>query len=692
LQALLLDKLPSILVLGVLLGIFIALRKHAPSPRMHLWIVAWALIFVHFLVQVFEVHTGVVEGIYESIDLLALELAGIVFVISVTATANNRFLRRVLEATLIVPVVFHAVGATFGWHANWALAGALAVVFFVGLTFPLFAYRRTSVFHACICVVLIAMGIWSVSAQLRGNPDPGETSLLTLGYGLAGIIYWKRCLRLSAGTVTVIGGFLSWGAVFPVSMLLDHFYPHFQVNSEIWNVPKFFVAFGMILSLLEDKSRIIEESSGRERAENAMLQRFSRVTSGLLGTRDPAALCGEVAEAITQTSTFHRAAVLLATKDGALSLAGCCGISSRDAGALRKRAAEWTAENLRKLCESGDPLGPNSVRVCVAGLLALGARSAPADASGLAPMGIAVAPWSAVRELDVPMAEVIVPLMPSRGSAVGWIVLCAPEEALRARPSEIINVEMLAADLAVTIENTRLHRQLVRSEKLAALGQLVAGVAHELNNPLTGVIGYTELLTDEVQEPGAQLRLGKLGREAQRMKRIVEGLLRFARQNNPEDRASNFEAALRDAVTLREHHLRARGVHVHIEVAPHLPSLAIGEDELKQVLLNLLNNSVDAIEDSKEKNIRIHALCHAERVEIRIDDSGPGFADLNRAFDPFYTTKAVGKGTGLGLSICYGIVQECGGEIHLANMHPYGASVTIELPVAQATPAPALTT
>jgi two-component system NtrC family sensor kinase len=165
------------------------------------------------------------------------------------------------------------------------------------------------------------------------------------------------------------------------------------------------------------------------------------------------------------------------------------------------------------------------------------------------------------------------------------------------------------------------------------------------------------------------------------MKRIVDGLLRFARQNNPAARAADLDAALRDVVQLREFHLRKLGITVETLLDPKLPPIAIGEDELKQVLLNLLNNSMDAVEDSAQRTIQIRASRQQNTVVIQFEDSGPGFADLNRAFDPFFTTKPVGKGTGLGLSICYGIAQECGGEIVLSNKQPYGASVVLELPV-----------
>jgi signal transduction histidine kinase len=273
-----------------------------------------------------------------------------------------------------------------------------------------------------------------------------------------------------------------------------------------------------------------------------------------------------------------------------------------------------------------------------------------------------------------------------RGSHMGCLYVSDSKGPVGVGSSEMVKLELFAADLAVTFENVRLHQQLVRSEKLAGLGQLVAGVAHELNNPLTGVIGYTDLLRGEVSGQKAAARVEKLGAEVRRMQRIVDGLLRFGRQNNSTLRSSDLAAALRDVVQLREYHLRARGIKVNMQVDPKLPPVGIGEDELKQVLLNILNNAIDAAQESARREIEVRVSHHSERIVIQFDDSGPGFADLNRAFDPFYTTKPVGKGTGLGLSICYGIVQECHGEITLTNNQPYGARVVIDLPVAAPQP------
>ncbi len=642
----LLDKLPTILILAVLVGIFLSLRKHAPSASIRLWTYAWALIFLHFFLQAFETHTGTLEQVLESIDLAALELSGVVFVASLGVAVENRAKRLGLFLVIGVPTVFHAFAATFDWHMPWLMSAALGLIFLGGAAFSLLTYKRPPPFNIGVAIISCLAGVWAIHDQLRGNADFGITAILTLFFALCGLLFWKRYPRSSPGVIAVSGGFIAWGAVFPLGAMFAAYWPKLQLNPELWNVPKFFVAFGMVLTLLEDKSRIVEQASAREHAENMLLQRLSHITSRLLAGKDPAALCAEVAAAVTDASSFRKAALLLARDDRSFHVAGSNGFTAAEIEALQERARNCTVEKLKALCDIDAKVGNNSYL------------------------------------LSLPHNEVLIPLISWRGSYVGCLFLFGASDGPLPDPSEMVKLEVLASDLAVTIENTRLHHQLVRAEKLAALGQLVAGVAHELNNPLTGILGYSELLVEEVQEEKLSKRLQKLRHEAQRMKRIVDGLLRFARQNNPATRAADMEAALRDVVQLREYHLRKLAITIDVQMDPNLPKIAIGEDELKQVLLNILNNSIDAVEESAQRSIRIRASRHDDRVVIQFEDSGPGFSELNRAFDPFFTTKPVGKGTGLGLSICYGIAQECGGEILLANKQPYGASVTLELPVA----------
>jgi CheY-like chemotaxis protein len=220
---------------------------------------------------------------------------------------------------------------------------------------------------------------------------------------------------------------------------------------------------------------------------------------------------------------------------------------------------------------------------------------------------------------------------------------------------------------------------------MAAVGQLISGVAHELNNPLTAILGYGELLTSGhfLSAQGAEY-VEKIYKQAQRTHRIVHNLLSFARQHKPERLSVQLNQILEDTLALREYDLRAHNIKVHREFAQDLPGISADAHQLQQVFLNILNNSVDAVMEMPHPGelwLRTRSDPAARRLVVEFIDNGPGVTDISKVFDPFYTTKPVGKGTGLGLSICYGIVTEHGGEISVYNVPPRGACFRIQLPL-----------
>jgi PAS domain S-box-containing protein len=229
----------------------------------------------------------------------------------------------------------------------------------------------------------------------------------------------------------------------------------------------------------------------------------------------------------------------------------------------------------------------------------------------------------------------------------------------------------------------RTQEQLLNSEKMAAVGQLISGVAHELNNPLTAILGYSQLLSASGQMTPQGIEYSeKLYKQAQRTHRIVQNLLSFARQHKPERLATRINQILEDTLALRDYDLRMSNIRMHMDLAEDLPSISADPHQLQQVFLNMVNNAVDAILESAENgDLWVTTRHDSARVYVEFTDSGPGVQEASRVFDPFYTTKPVGKGTGLGLSICYGIVTEHGGTIRVRNMPHRGASFTIELPL-----------
>lgn len=235
----------------------------------------------------------------------------------------------------------------------------------------------------------------------------------------------------------------------------------------------------------------------------------------------------------------------------------------------------------------------------------------------------------------------------------------------------------------------RLHlvqSQLMQKERLAGVGQLVSGVAHELNNPLTAVMGYSDLLRDQAAEGPERQKLERLGSEARRMKRIIDNLMSFARPPQEGRHQMDIRMIVRESQMLCEYQLRHGGITAELDFPADLPRVSVNEGQLMQVFVNLFTNAAQALEHVSEKKIRIEGRLEADKIVIRFCDSGPGFTDLTRAFDPFYTTRPVGQGTGLGLSICYGFIREHGGIISVKNLQPNGASITIEIPAGGAAP------
>lgn len=255
----------------------------------------------------------------------------------------------------------------------------------------------------------------------------------------------------------------------------------------------------------------------------------------------------------------------------------------------------------------------------------------------------------------------------------------------------------IGRQLATTIEKVRLYEetsrayddlrrtqeQLLQSEKMSAVGQLISGVAHELNNPLTAILGYAQLLESEGLSERAMDFVGKLFKQAQRTHRVVQNLLSFARQRKPQKQQVNIQKVLDETLALRDYDLKVNNVRLQREGDVDIPAVTADPHQLEQVFLNIINNSVDAmLENGRGGTLKVRIYAQEGRVNAEFHDSGPGIKEPNRIFEPFYTTKSIGKGTGLGLSICYGIVKEHGGEICANNGAEGGAIITVSLPAA----------
>jgi signal transduction histidine kinase len=234
-----------------------------------------------------------------------------------------------------------------------------------------------------------------------------------------------------------------------------------------------------------------------------------------------------------------------------------------------------------------------------------------------------------------------------------------------------------------SLRNTRvLQAQLVQSEKLASIGSLVAGAAHEINNPLTAIMGYSELIaTDETLPTTTRDFAGKVMQQARRTKDLVGNLLRFAKQSPSEKTAVNLNSVVESTIHLRAAEINGRKLQVERNLAADLPAVWGDPNQLMDVCVHIIGNAIDALEKQGGGLLKIKTWSESGQAVLEFSDNGPGVVEPKRVFDPFYTTKPVGKGTGLGLSACYGILKEHNGEIQCTNRPEGGAVFTIRLPL-----------
>ncbi len=301
----------------------------------------------------------------------------------------------------------------------------------------------------------------------------------------------------------------------------------------------------------------------------------------------------------------------------------------------------------------------------------------------------------------------------SKGKMLGVLSLCS--KITRPIISQEFNLLIaIASQISIAIENAALYAnlqhhveklqttqiQLLQSEKMSALGKLISGVAHELNNPLTSVIGFAELLSSQYHaDKKIHERLKRIQQEATRAAKIVKNLLTFARQYKPERKVLSIHEVIEKTLELRAYEFKTHNIQVVKDFDTSLPAMVGDFHQLQQVMLNLINNAEQAMLEAhgcgiltlKTRRVmpsdsHVQPDSQADHpltpfIQISIIDDGPGIPPehLQQIFDPFFTTKTVGKGTGLGLSICYSIIQAHGGRIYATSLGK-GTTFFIELP------------
>jgi signal transduction histidine kinase len=456
---------------------------------------------------------------------------------------------------------------------------------------------------------------------------------------------------------------------------------------------------GMAIALvhLRRQLRLQTAERRRERRMREELETYARLdpsvtqslTMGMDSTRAAKALAKRVCRAIADKSVFSRVAMLLRDAEGRLVCVGSVGVDDRTHAALESWANNVMAAERGQVSDAGAGVGK----------IPAGNKSFSIPLGEWHEFDPEIASWALAgrKERRRWRRGLVAPLRTLSGRLVGAIVVCADGAELDGVPlwtasgaeRAMSSIEALADKLARTIENEAMAERLLRTEKLAGLGQLAGGVAHALNNPLTAVLGFAELIAETSSEPRVRKDAATIAQEALKMRDTVQRLIEFWRPGQLEDAPVDVVEMLDELAAACSETLKQRGVRLVVTAGSNVPEVRGSRDRLRQVMEHLLNNAAQAIGSAREREVdEEHAIritvSHDERtLHVILSDTGPGFREPGRVFDPFYTTQQPGQGTGLGLSICYGIVREHGGEISAFNLHPHGAAVVVELPVAR---------
>jgi signal transduction histidine kinase len=518
----------------------------------------------------------------------------------------------------------------------------------------------------------------------------------------------------------------------PETIILRAFLFASSEASQYWLTLCVAIWLGFVSWALWYRTRAHKLDLRRDRILREELEAYARLDASLPPGSDARALAKRICRVVSGKSAFHRAALLLRDPEDRLYVAASAGMDDFAVAAL----ALWgnhVVDRERGAFPSGSPYPVAHEIVAGNGL---GAKSLLLDIPARAPSGQDLPPHQSPIEPDQSRSlptgpitfhdldhrAILLPLRTSAGHLAGALAVSLDRHQIHpwspTLDEAVAPLQTLAVKLTRSLENVALTQRLARAEKLAGLGQLAGGVAHELNNPLTAVLGFAELIAESSSDPRVREDARTISDQALRMRQIIQTLVEFWRPSPQENEPVQIASLLEQAASAHRPDLAQRQIQVILSIAANLPPIHGNPERLLLLLGHLVDNAALAIEsipthtpDSgttaagapaagvQPPAIRLTASAspgsNPSTIHLVVSDTGPGFHEPARVFDPFYTTRQPGQGAGLGLSICYGIVREHGGEISAFNLHPHGAAVVIELPTSQTidthpTPQPAL--
>ena len=637
------------------------LREEIPAQRRQLlWLVGWMFAAIHLEMGVLGLGQS---GLWLVLSRASVQLAVLMFLGSL---APQNFSRR---PPILYVVAFGAPLIFFSTIVSLDPAPGTGVRIFLLLccAAEIFVAGRWSLernlvpeWASLLFVALVGVGgVWLTVRQQYG----AVLGLLHSGVLLmTAFLFAAAFRRLTAGVILTVGGLVGWAMpvlLAPLASRSD--VPVLMLRAV--SLVQVIAAVGMIVLVLEDEVASNLAGQQRDRRARREMEKYTELYLESMPFENNANQYDRVCETIVAISRFERAVITARSAEGHFRLAGRAGVDEAvtvAVDAVAHRSSDETLKEIRAKRYSKPEIG----------------HLASLDLRGLLRPG---------EELPEYFQHVHAIAIHARdGRLMGSLLLAGlrdPDEPLQTE--DVLPLELLVARLGAAREHEALLRQLMQAERLAGLGQLAGGVAHELNNPLTVVTGYAELLGDS-DDAAAREQAGVILGEARRMKLIIESLMRFRRASTGGRMPINVGQLLEDIDKLMRHDVEAAGIALEVRIEPGMQPVDCDGAQLRQVFVQVIKNAASAMRDmgeGDERKITIEAVPLSRGVQVAILDTGPGFPEPSRAFDPFFTTRHPGEGAGLGLSICYSIVREHGGEIAAVNLRPRGGGVVIELPV-----------
>jgi PAS domain S-box-containing protein len=731
-------------VISILVALFGWIYARDREKRVGLWMLGWIAIFIHFAVPAFDGFVPAIVPYSGWIKVFTLIVCGTCFLLSVSEVFSDRPRRIAFMFLISAAAAIYLTGLQFRVRSPWFYAGLLALSTGYGIYQGARYYGwRSSHFYSLLLAV--PYGVWAIVQAVRGAPGHGLNFYLFGFFFVTGLVYFRHFQRFSPGVIFTSASFVAWGCVFPLATVLARYHEGPGPGSFFWDVPKFFVAFGMILTLFENQTALANTVARQYQVlfENNLAAVYVSTFDGRLLNCNSAflrmygflskeeALAHPVDLLYCQASErqlflddLDRHGHVLnyectqRRKDG--TLFWILERATLIPGANGDRLIEGTAIDITERKQSELALRQSEERFATI------FRQSPVGCGILTLEGYFLnVNEHLLRMLALPADKVIGASAMDLGF---WDSQHSRDEFLKRLRAEgsVQNLEVRVKDstgnmhvglyfatllriadkecifgmLLDQTEERDLEAKFLQAQKMEALGRLAGGVAHDFNNMLGVIGGYAELLESKLAvNENLRRYCTKIVDTTQRASGLTRQLLTFSRKEIVRPVPLETARALTELTAILP-----RLIGEDIELVVNLQAtgtVVIDKTHFEQVIFNVVINARDAMPGGGQLFIETEdvlrpvlaaggSVAIAQYVAIRIRDTGIGMNDETRqhAFEPFYTTKEVGRGTGLGLATVYGIVQQCRGEISIESSLRKGTQVNILLPVSVSAQAP----